>query len=264
MIVAGIDIGSRQSKAVIMKGDEILSSGIRDTLPGIVDTAMTTMTEAMKGTGLSLENLQYVVATGYGRVVVPFANETVSEITCHAKGVNWCLPTVRTILEMGGQDFKTISLNAKGQVVNFIMNDKCAGGTGRFLEAIADAWEISLPEIGPLSLESTTSIQFSSTCVVFARSEALTMLSKGVPKSDILAGVMDSIAFRCHEALRRVGIRADFAVVGGVAKNIGMLKKLEEKVGIIPLLPDEPLLTGAIGAALLARKRLLVDSGEMR
>ncbi len=154
MIVAGIDIGSRAAKGVILKDDEILTWFIGDTGPESVKTSEMVMAELLKSSGLSLKDINYVVATGYGRVLVPFANENVSEISCHARGVNYYFPSVRTILDMGGQDCKAISVDEKGQVTNFVMNDKCAGGTGRFLEMIAEVLNLPLTKIGEVSLES--------------------------------------------------------------------------------------------------------------
>ncbi|MEE8470955.1 MAG: acyl-CoA dehydratase activase [Dehalococcoidia bacterium] len=262
MIVAGIDIGSRSSKAVLMKNGTILSSAICDTGPESAKTALMTMEEVLKGTGLSLEDVEYTVATGYGRVLVPFANENISEISCHAKGIHRYFPTVRTILDIGGQDCKAIACDGAGQVSNFIMNDKCAGGTGRFLEMIAEVLNVSLEEIGALSLSSTNSIPFNTICAVFAKSEAVTQFRKGVAKRDILAGLHEAIATRCLNLLRRVTIREDFAITGGIAKNSGMVAKLGEKVGMEPLLCQDPQIVGALGAAIFAEERFHEASKE--
>lgn len=258
VLVGGIDLGSRTIKAVIMGDGKILAYSICPAKPKIVETALATMGEALKEVGLTIGSLQYIVATGYGRVVVPFASETVSEISCHAKGALWYFPSVRTILDMGGQDTKAIRCNEKGRIINFIMNDKCAGGTGRFLEAIAEAWGISVDDIGKLSLESNERIQLSATCVVFARSEAITLLGRGIPKADILAGILDSIASRNYENLLRIGVEKDFTITGGVAKNIGMVERIKERIGLSPLLAPEPSILGALGAAVIASERLAV------
>ena len=255
MIVAGIDIGSRAAKAVILKDKSILSSAICDTGPESVKTSYRVMEEALKGTVLSLDDIQYTVATGYGRVLVPYANQNISEISCHAKGVNWDFPSVRTILDMGGQDCKTINCDGGGLVTNFAMNDKCAGGTGRFLEMIAEVLNTPLEEIGDLSLESKSTIPFNTICAVFAKSEAIVHLRKGVAKSDILAGLHEAIAVRCLNLLKRISIEKDFSITGGIAKNKGMVEKLMEKVGLQPLLCEDPQLVGALGAALFAEER---------
>jgi len=256
VIVAGIDIGSRAAKCVVMENGSILSSAICDTGPESVKTSYLVMGEALKGTGLSLSDIHNVVATGYGRVLVPFASENISEISCHARGINWYFPSVRTILDMGGQDCKAISCDGEGNVTNFVMNDKCAGGTGRFLEMIAEVLNVPLEEIGDLSLESKTAIPFNTICAVFAKSEAIAHLRKGVARSDILAGLNEAIATRSLNLLKRVSIQKDFSITGGIAKNSGMVAKLREKVGLEPLLCEDPQIVGALGAALFAEERL--------
>jgi len=254
MIVAGIDIGSRAAKAVILKDNSILSSAICDTGPESVKTSYRVIEDALKGTGISLDDIHYSVATGYGRVLVPFANENISEISCHAKGINWYFPSVRTILDMGGQDCKAINCDGNGLVTNFVMNDKCAGGTGRFLEIIAEVLNIPLPEIGDLSLESKSAIPFNTICAVFAKSEAIVHLRKGAAKRDILAGLHEAIALRSLSLLKRISIEKDFSITGGIAKNKGMVKELTEKVGLEPVLCEDPQLVGALGAALFAQQ----------
>ena len=260
MFVAGIDIGSRGSKAVIMEDSRMVSSSICETGPESSKTARFTIDAALNGTGLSLEDIGYVVATGYGRILVPFAKANVSEISCHARGANWYFPSVRTILDMGGQDCKAINCDENGRVTNFIMNDKCAGGTGRFLEVIADVLQVPLDEIGDLSLKSTQDVAFSTVCAVFARSEALALLRKGVSRCDILAGLHDAIAVRCLNLLKRIVIDKDFTVTGGISKNIGMVEKIKNKVGLEPVLAPDPQIIGALGAALFAREKALAQS----
>lgn len=257
MIVAGIDIGSRAAKAVIMKNGTIISTVICDTGPESVKTANMTINSVLKGTGLSLDEVDYVVATGYGRILVPFAQENVSEISCHARGINWYYPSVRTILDMGGQDCKAIRCDADGHVTNFVMNDKCAGGTGRFLEMIADVLGIKLGEIGDQALKSEKAIPFNTICAVFAKSEAIAQVRRGVASSDILAGLNEAIATRCLNLLSKVSIEKDFTITGGIAKNKGMVAKISEKVGLGPLLADDPQIIGALGAALFAQERYM-------
>lgn len=255
MLVAGIDIGSRAAKGIIMKDGKIASSVIRDTGPESVKTSYMVIEDLLKGKDFDIEDIQYCIATGYGRVLVPFANENISEISCHARGINWYFPSVRTILDMGGQDCKAINCDENGQVTNFVMNDKCAGGTGRFLEMIADVLTTPLEEIGALSLTSKTAIPFNTICAVFAKSDAISHLRKGVLKSDILAGLHDAIAVRCLNLLKRVTLQKDFTITGGISKNRGMVRKITEKVGMEPLLCEDPQLVGAIGAALFAEER---------
>jgi len=242
-----------------MSNGSIISSVIRDTGPESVKTSQMAMAEALRGTGLALDDLRYVVATGYGRVLVPFARDNVSEISCHAKGINWYFPGVRTILDMGGQDCKAINCDGRGLVTNFIMNDKCAGGTGRFLEMIADVLNTRLEDIGDLSLSSRNAIPFNTICAVFAQSEAIAHFRKGVAKSDILAGLHEAIATRSLNLLRRVSVQPDFAITGGIAKNSGMVAKIRDKIGLEPLLCDDPQLVGALGAALFASERCAKD-----
>ena len=255
MIFAGIDIGSRAAKAVIMDDDTIVASAITDTGPESVKTAYAVTEMALKGTGLSLDDFKYTVATGYGRVLVPFAAENISEISCHARGINWYFPSVRTILDMGGQDCKAINCDGDGVVTNFIMNDKCAGGTGRFLEMIADVLNVRLEDSGDLALQSKNAIPFNTICAVFAKSDAILYLRKGAAKSDILAGLHEAIAVRSLNLLKRIAIEKEFTITGGISKNKGMVKKLAEKVGLEPLLCEDPQLVGALGAALFARER---------
>jgi predicted CoA-substrate-specific enzyme activase len=255
MIFAGIDIGSRAAKAVLLNDGSILSSVICDTGPESIKTSYMTIEAALKVPGISLSDIQYTVATGYGRVLVPFANENISEISCHARGINWYFPDVRTILDMGGQDCKAISCDGEGRVTNFIMNDKCAGGTGRFLEMIAEVLNTPLEEIGGLALESKTAIPFNTICAVFAKSEAIAYLRQGIAKSDILAGLHEAIANRSVNLLKRVSIEKEFSITGGIAKNTGMVAKLREKTGMEPLISEDPQIIGALGAAIFAQER---------
>jgi predicted CoA-substrate-specific enzyme activase len=260
MIVAGIDIGSRAAKAVVLKDGCLLSSVIADTGPESVKTSYYTIEKVLEGTGFTLDDVQYTVATGYGRVLVPFANENVSEISCHARGINWYFPSVRTILDMGGQDCKAIRCDEEGKVTNFIMNDKCAGGTGRFLEMIAEVLNVPLTDMGELSLRSEKAIPFNTICAVFAKSDAIGYLRKGVAKSDILSGLHEAIATRSLNLLKRVSIEKEFSITGGIAKNKGMVAKMKEKVGLEPLLCEDPQIIGALGAALFAEERLTRDT----
>jgi len=255
MIVAGIDIGSRAAKAVVMNDGTIVSSVICDTGPESVKTSQMTMARALEGAGLVLADIEYIVATGYGRVLVPFANENISEISCHARGITWYFPEVRTILDMGGQDCKAINCDADGRVTNFIMNDKCAGGTGRFLEMITDVLNIPLEKIGEAALRSKQAIPFNTICAVFAKSEAIAYLRRGVSKEDILAGLNEAIATRCLNLLKRISITKEFTITGGIAKNKGMVAQLKEKVRFAPLLCEDPQIVGALGAALFAGER---------
>ena len=249
---AGVDIGSTMTKVAIVD-EAVVASVIGPTGPEHRKLANRVMEEALSKAGLRFDDISYVVATGYGRVNVPFADRQITEISCHARGISSLLPTVRTVIDIGGQDCKGIKLD-KGRVVEFVMNDKCAAGTGRFLEVIADALGIKLEEMGELSLTARNEVNISSTCTVFAEQEIVAKLTEGIALADLLAGVHNSIATRVKAMVSRLKIEPDIAVTGGVAKNIGLLRMLEAKLGRPVLTPPEPLLTGAIGAALLAKE----------
>jgi predicted CoA-substrate-specific enzyme activase len=253
---AGIDVGSLSAEVVIIDNAEIVSYSIIETGPESSQTAMRAMEKALAPLGsVMLQEIKYIVATGYGRVVVPFADENVTELSCHALAANHLFPSVRTVLDIGGQDCKAIRCDSDGKMVNFEMNDKCAAGTGRYLEIIARALHLGLEEIGMLSLTATQSANISSRCAVFAKSGVLLLNRAGIPKAEILAGVHDAIAERVLEILVQVGIEKELVLTGGVAKNIGVVRKLEQKAHLKILLPEEPQIMGALGAALIARQK---------
>ena len=253
MYFAGIDIGSTMTKVVIInEQDEILAQVIGPTGAEHRRLANKVMAEALTQAGLLFEQLCYIVATGYGRLNVPFADCQITELSCHAKGVSSLFPSVRTAIDLGGQDTKGLKLN-NGNLVDFVMNDKCAAGTGRFLEVIASALGLKVEELGDLSLKSTNKIAISNTCTIFARQEVATLLSEGVRLEDIVAGLHNAIASRVAGMVRKLRIEPDIILTGGVAKNIGVVKAMEENLGQRVLIPKEPLLTGAIGAALLGK-----------
>lgn len=256
MPVAGLDIGSRTAKAVIMEGDKILSSHIGDTVLRGADVGTTVLSEAAAGAGIKLSDLESIMPTGYGRFQFVGGEKHVSEISCHARGVHWFFPSVRTIMDIGGQDSKAIRCDERGRLTNFILNSKCAGGTGRFLEVIADILEVPIARLGELSMAAEREITFSTICVIFAKTEAIQMLRDGVPKSDIIAGLHNSIAEVAVSLLAQVAVEKDFSLTGGVAKNSGVVAKIGEKLGLEPLLAPDPQLIGAIGAALFATDRL--------
>ena len=216
------------------------------------------MREALEKAKLSFSEVSYVVATGYGRINVPFADRQISELICHAKGVASFFPNVRTAIDIGGQDAKGLKIK-NGKLVDFVMNDKCAAGTGRFLEIMAATLNLKLDELGSISLKSTNKVTISSTCTVFAQNEVISRLSEGIPLEDILAGVHDAIASRVVRMVRRLKIEPEVVFTGGVAKNIGMVKAMEENLGCEVFVPDEPLLSGAIGAALLGKELTLAS-----
>jgi predicted CoA-substrate-specific enzyme activase len=258
MIVGGCDVGSATGKAVVMKDSTIASYIIIPSTTKPEVTARIATDEAIKKAGLSsLDDLQYIVGTGYGRLKVPFANENISEITCHARGAHWLCPTVRTVLDIGGQDCKAMSIDDKGKVIDFVLNDKCAAGTGRFFENMARALDCGLEGLSSLSLQSKNPAIITSQCSVFAESEVITLINEGIELTDIAAGLLNSIAARLGSMLRRIGLVEDVALTGGCAKNDGLVKILEDKLGIsVKRLSEDPQIMGAMGAALIAKERL--------
>ena len=258
MIVAGVDIGSSTSKAVLLDGDEVLCHSLIATGAESANSARRALNEALEKANLSVVEIGYIVATGYGRVIVPFAQETVTELSCHARGANWLFPSARTILDMGGQDCKAIRCDAAGRLENFTMNDKCAAGTGRFLELMARVLGLSLDELSELSLDARAEVRINSTCAVFAKSEVTSLVREGEDRRDVLAGLHSAIAARVYNLLRGVGVEPDLVITGGIGKNMAVVRKIEERVGLSALLPEEPQIVGALGAALFARERIML------
>lgn len=214
------------------------------------------MEEALEQASLSFDEISYVVATGYGRINVPFADRQITELTCHAKGVASFFPSVKTALDIGGQDAKGLKIR-DGKLVDFVMNDKCAAGTGRFLEVLAKTLGLRLDELGNISAKSRNKVKISSTCTVFTQMEVVFRLAEGVAVADIVAGVHDAIASRTVGMMRRLKIEPDVVFTGGVAKNTGVIKAVRENLGCEVLVPDDPLLSGAIGAAILGQELTL-------
>ncbi len=248
---AGLDIGSTMTKVVIVN-ESVLASVVGPTGPEHRKLANRVMEEALDKLNLPFDDITYVVATGYGRVNVPFADKQITEISCHARGVASLVPTARTVIDIGGQDCKGIKLN-NGKATDFVMNDKCAAGTGRFLEVIAEALGVKLEDMGGLSLKAKNAAEISNTCTVFAELEVVSKLAEGVPVEELVAGLHEAIAARIYGMVNRLKIEKDVVVTGGGAINIGLVKALEAKLGYPVLRPPEPLITGAIGAALLGK-----------
>jgi len=248
---AGIDIGSTMTKVVIMN-DGIISSIIGPTGPEQRRLANRVMENALNQAGLPFEAITYLVATGYGRINVPFADKQVTEISCHAKGVAHLFPECKTIIDIGGQDSKGITI-AHGRPTDFVMNDKCAAGTGRFLEVIAEALGITIQDLGGMALKSKEPAQISNICTVFAEQEVVARLAEGVPLNDLVAGILESLASRISRMVKRLKMANEVVITGGGAKNAGLVKALSDKLGYATLVPPEPLITGAVGAALLGK-----------
>jgi predicted CoA-substrate-specific enzyme activase len=260
-VVCGCDVGSTTGKALIMKNGEVLGYSIIPCAVRPEVTAELALEEALQASGLTCrDDLDYMVGTGYGRVRIPFADENVSEITCHGIGAFHLNPADRTLIDIGGQDCKVIRISPKGKVVDFAMNDKCAAGTGRFFEGMARVLEISLTDISELSLSSSDPAQISSQCTVFAESEVITLLNEGVSIEDIAAGINEAIAARLSSLVRKVGLEEEVSVSGGCAKNQGLMHALEKKLGVeVKPLSMDPQIIGALGAALIARRRVLEE-----
>ena len=264
MLTAGVDIGSVGSKAAILTDGELYSYSVMRTGGVSADTALKATTWALEGTGLDPGKLDYVVGTGYGRVNVPFAKRTITEIACHARGAHYIFgSTVRTVLDVGGQDCKAIRCDEKGKVLSFLMNDKCAAGTGRGLEVFADLISVPIAEVGKVSLNvDQDPPPVSNTCVIFAKAESLALLRQGWTKEKVAAAYHAAMADRIVDLLTRVGVEKDFVMTGGVSKNIGIITRLEKLLKITPLEPKmDPILAGALGAGLFAKALFEKEQG---
>ena len=264
MYFVGIDIGSTMTKVVLMDENGNLLSAIKGpTGPEHRQLANEVMQQALEQASLQIDNISCIVATGYGRVNVPFADRQITELSCHARGVSSFFPNVRTAIDIGGQDAKCMKIN-NGRLTNFVMNDKCAAGTGRFLEVTAAALGIKLEDMGDISLKATKTIQISNLCTVFAQQEVIALLSRGEKLENIVAGLHDALASRIATLARRLDIEPDLVLTGGVAKNSGMVRAMKKNLGCEIFVPEEPLLTGALGAAILARETYMkaVADGE--
>lgn len=258
-IVAGCDVGSTTGKAVILKGDHILASAI---IPCEIDPEET----ARRVLSIAAEKVEwkggpdafdYLVGTGYGRNEIPFANDNISEISCHALGAFFCDPEIKTILDIGGQDVKGIAIDAHGGVLEFVMNDKCAAGTGRFLEMMSRSFKMGMDEFSALSLKAEHALPISSQCSVFAETEVISLLNKRKSPADIAAGIHSSVAKRAISLLKKAGVRPKVSITGGCSKNQALIQAIEQKLRleIVPLAID-PQLMGALGAAVIAMRRI--------
>jgi (R)-2-hydroxyacyl-CoA dehydratese activating ATPase len=255
---AGVDVGSTQTKAVIVdESGDIVGRALIDTGANVIKAAEDSFLLALNEHGIDEEEVEYVVGTGYGRYRVTFGNTQVTEISCHGRGAVHLFPNTRTVVDMGGQDTKAISVSAEGEIIDFCMNDKCAAGTGRFLGAAAAALDIPLGDLGPVSLKSTKPIKISTTCTVFAESEVLAWIGKGKKIEDILWGVHKSIASRSAGLMRRVGVNDEITFTGGVSRNLGMVRALEERLEKPLNISDDCHYMGALGAALFALDHVL-------
>lgn len=252
-IFAGVDVGAGTAKAVILSNDKILAYAVTPTGFDAAAAALRVTRRALRRAGLKLSEVKYAVSTGYGREIVPFSNRTVTEITCHARGASFLFPECRTVIDIGCQDSKAIRLDERGRVMQFVMNDKCAAGTGRFIEVIAHTLRLKIEEIGPVALTSQSPCAISSTCTVFAESEVVSLRGRGRKREDLIAGVLQALAKRVSIQANSVRPAPVVVFTGGVAKNIGMKQALEKELGFKLSLPEEPQVVGALGAALFAQ-----------
>jgi predicted CoA-substrate-specific enzyme activase len=251
LYVAGIDIGSAFSKAVIMAEDKIIAHRVMPSGGNYKLTVEKVTGEALAKAKLSLEDIACTVATGYGAPNVAFAQRTASDISCLARGANYLFPNARTAIDIGGQFTRVLKLEG-GKATSFLLSEKCAAGSGRFLQVIARVLQVDLEDIGQLSLKSKNRVDFNTGCAVFAESEAVSRIAEGAAKEDILAGLHRALAAKIQAMVARLGIEPDCAVVGGGAKDIGLLRSIEAGLDCGLLVPEEPQIVAALGAALLA------------
>ncbi len=257
---AGVDVGSTQTKAVIVnEARSIVSRALLDTGANVLRAAEQSFDRALNDSGLRETEVEYVIGTGYGRYRVTFGNAQITEISCHGRGAVHMFPATRTVLDMGGQDTKAIRVSPTGEILDFCMNDKCAAGTGRFLGAASDALGIPLDDLGPTSLEAKKPVRISTTCTVFAESEILSWLAKGKKVEDILWGVHQSISSRSVSLLRRVGIEDEVTFTGGVTRNVAMIRALEARLERDLNVSEDSHYMGALGAALFALDQILAS-----
>jgi predicted CoA-substrate-specific enzyme activase len=252
MITAGIDIGSITAKAAIVDSGKILGTKVIFTGYNAEAAGAKVYEELLSENGLDRTSVSKIVSTGYGRNSVKFADKSFTEIMAHAAGAYFLNSKIRTIIDIGGQDSKAISLDDKGKVKNFVMNDKCAAGTGRFLEVMARALEVNLDEFGAMSLQSSMPSKISSLCTVFAESEVISLIARGEKRQDIISGIHESIATRVSAMLARIGMLEPVMITGGVARNTGVVAALEKKLGVKITVSSYAQQNGAIGAAVLA------------
>jgi len=253
--VVGIDIGSAFSKGVIMCDQKIVGSYVMPSGGNYTLTADKLKKKLISKARLSSNDIAYTVATGYGAKSVEFANDTITDISCHSRGIFYVFPSVRTAVDVGGLFSKAIRIDERGNSVTFLLSGKCAGGCARILQVIAKVLQLKVEDIGALSLQSKKRMDFNTGCAVFAETEAISRIAEGVAKEDLLAGIHRALAAQINSLAERVGIERDFALVGGGARDIGLVKALEAIAGFDIMVPADPYLTAALGAAVIARER---------
>lgn len=252
VLIAGVDVGAATAKTAIVKDGEFVSYAVMSTGESVVRAAEEVTKKALEKVGYTMDDLTTVVSTGYARHYVKFSKKAISEIVCHARGAHYLLPEVRTIIDIGGQDSKVIQVREDGTVSNFVMNDKCAAGTGRFLEVMAGILNTTIEQIGTISLQSTNPSNISSTCTIFAESEIVSLRAEGALRTDMISGLHKAVGRRVYLMGQTVGYRDRVAFTGGVAMNQGLKKYLEDNIGLPVIVPENPQIIGALGAALLS------------
>ena len=266
MIVAGIDIGSTACKAVILEDGKTAGKAIGPATTNPARTARDIYLQALQAAGHNEQKVDCVVGTGYGRALVPFADQNVSELTCHGRGAAFVEPRTRTVLDIGGQDTKAIRIDQDGFLLDYAMNDKCAAGTGRFLEAMARILELSLAEMDARASDASRACKITSMCSVFAESEVINLINDGVEIGRIVRGLQDAMAGRVAALARRVGVEEEVMVTGGVAKGRGVVAALTRLLGVEPIrLPEgvDPQVIGALGAAVCAAELAAAEPGDV-
>ena len=261
MLTLGIDIGSTTSKCVLLRGGtEVAAKSLVISGTG-TDGPDTAFQEVLTSAGVSREDVDYVLATGYGRRTFPLADGEISELTAHGKGVHFRVPSARTIIDIGGQDAKVIALTPDGAISNFVMNDKCAAGTGRFLDVMAGILKLDISELEQYAARASAPVKISSTCTVFAESEVISQLSQGAALPDLIAGICASVAVRVASLAKRMPVTPDVVMSGGVARNGGVRRAMEQELGKPVVVTDEAQYMGALGAARVAYERLVKRQG---
>lgn len=257
MYTLGIDIGSTATKGVILRDGNGIITMVKVNVGAGTSGSQRVLDGVLSQSGLGVSDIKYIVATGYGRNRFELADHQISELSCHTKGVSYLVPGVRTIIDIGGQDAKTIKVNNKGKMESFVMNEKCAAGTGRFLDVMAGVLETTVDQLGVFSAQADLDMDISSTCTVFAESEVISLLSNGVSIPNIVSAIHKSVAKRVCGLARRGGVTPLVVMTGGVAQNSGVVRAIEKELDLPVTIPSNPQMTGALGAALLAYEALL-------
>jgi predicted CoA-substrate-specific enzyme activase len=252
----GIDIGSASSKGVALTDNGIGGSCVIPSGGDYRVASDRVKDELLSKSAVSASDVSYTIATGYGAKNVGFADEVITDISCQGRGISYLVPSVRTAVDVGDLFSKAFRIDERGTILSFVLSGKCAGGSGRVLQVIAKVLQIRLEDIGALSLKSKKRVDFNTGCAVFAESEAVSRVAEGVGKEDLLAGIHRALAAQINSLAERVGIERDYALVGGGARDIGLIKAVEEVTGFEIIVPPEPRLTAALGAAVIARERI--------